>query len=459
MKLAGILIFLIAIVPYGCGGGGASPPASTASNQGGGTLSSSSSSGAQGGGGIPSSGTSSSQSPAFLVANGPVQATYFGEDLASPADYQSVTAPFGGVRLWDSGTAWLDLETSRGTYDWPPLDAWLRTVGSRQDILICLAGTPAWASSNPGDTSCAGSYGGLTGCNDPPADVDSGDNIWKEFITALVQHSLNSPYGHIKYYELWNEPNLHEYWTGTPAQMATMARDAYSIIHGMDPDAQVLSPAPTHDPAPWLSAYFAAGGSAAQDIIAYHPFPEDGGGDPEDGLAWVDNTRALMQSYNMDLPIWATESDWQEISTLSNDQEEAWLAKQYILLLYKGVQRNYWYQWDNGSSSCMAPWGNLWTSSSGVCPAGIAYGQVYSWLAGSTPAKSPFCSKGADGTWTCDLVLSDGSPARILWNSTASGSVAVPPDFAHYRTLDSGAVYPVLDNSVSIGNKPIMVTK
>ncbi|MDA8085383.1 MAG: cellulase family glycosylhydrolase, partial [Nitrospiraceae bacterium] len=258
-------------------------------------------------------------------------------------------------------------------------------------------------------------------------------------------------------YELWNEPNLHEYWRGTAAQMVRMARDAYSIIHGMDPNALVLSPAPTHDPSPWLSDYFAAGGSTAQDIIAYHPFPEGGGGDPEDGLAWVDNTRALMQSYNLDLPIWATESDWQGISTLSNDQEAAWLAKQYILLLYKGVQRNYWYQWDN-SSHCTAAWGNLWTGSNGICPAGTAYGQVYSWLAGSTPAN-PFCAKGADGTWTCDLVLSDGRPARILWNSTTSMSVTAPPGFTRYRTLDSDTVYPVLGNTVSIGNKPIMVTK
>ena len=61
--------------------------------------------------------------------------------------------------------------------------------------------------------------------------------IWKAFVTAVVTHSLSSPELHIAYYELWNEPDFKRNWTGTPAQLVTMAKDAYAIIHKLDPKA------------------------------------------------------------------------------------------------------------------------------------------------------------------------------------------------------------------------------
>ena len=403
---------------------------------------------------------SSAMIPSAKKRASALQASFFGDGMADPADYPYRTSPFGALRLWDSGTYWFSLETARGTYDWSTLDAWLSAVGNKnsQDIMIDMAGTPMWASSDPGDTTCAGSYGGQTGCNDPPSDVDSGDNMWKEFVTALVRHSLASATGHIRYYELWNEPNNSQYWNGTMGQLVTMARDAYAIVHSLDPNARVVSPCATHDASTWLSVYFAAGGAGAQDIIAYHPYPTTAGADPETTLSWIDNINSLLHSYSLTMPVWATESDWGNIKTLTNDQEEAWLAKEYILFAYKGLQRNYWYQWDNGSYSCNAAWGNLWYPGYGTCPAGNAYGQVYSWLVGSTLA-SPFCSKGADSTWTCNLVLANGETAQILWNSTTSESVAVPSGFTSYRTLDSNASYTISGGNVLIGNKPIMIIK
>ena len=32
--------------------------------------------------------------------------------------------PFGSLRLWDSGTAWSQLNPAKGKYDWQPLDKW-----------------------------------------------------------------------------------------------------------------------------------------------------------------------------------------------------------------------------------------------------------------------------------------------------------------------------------------------
>jgi hypothetical protein len=94
-------------------------------------------------------------------------------------------------------------------------------------------------------------------------DLDSGDNIWKEFVTAVVKHSLSAPELHIAYYEMWNEPDLSRNWTGTPTQLAKMVEDAYAIIHALDPNAKVIGPTPStanQYGVHFLPDYYAAGG-------------------------------------------------------------------------------------------------------------------------------------------------------------------------------------------------------
>ena len=104
--------------------------------------------------------------------------------------YPSV--PFGGVRLWDTNTTWAQIETSRGSYNWTDLDIWLRNIASHgQDAMYTFGRVPHWASSQPSQ-SCAYAVSD-PGCAAPTADLNSGDNIWKEFVTAVVKHSLSSP--------------------------------------------------------------------------------------------------------------------------------------------------------------------------------------------------------------------------------------------------------------------------
>jgi hypothetical protein len=59
------------------------------------------------------------------------------------------------------------------------------------------------------------------------------DNIqdWKDFLTALIEHYNGTTQPHIRYYELWNEANAHNFWSGTFAQMVALGQAAYPIIH------------------------------------------------------------------------------------------------------------------------------------------------------------------------------------------------------------------------------------
>jgi hypothetical protein len=370
------------------------------------------------------------------------------------------TAPFGGIRGWDTGTSWDQIETSQGTYNWTALDAWLRLLSSHdKDFMYTFGYVPHWASMRPSE-ACAYLVSD-PGCAAPPSDVDSGDNMWKAFVTALVKHSLSSPDLHIPYYELWNEPDLLRDWSGTPAQLVTMATDAYTIIHQLDPGAKVIGPTPS-TANQWgvhfLPAYYAAGGARQQDIVGMHAYLYDGSyfaTSPAGITTTITQLKLLMSTYGISSkPIWFTEGNWGNTNdnVLNDSQKAAYVAQEYLLMWSSGVvARYYWYAWDAAS------YGTLWNPATGVVqPAGIAYERIAEWLIGSVHPEQP-CSESADGTWTCTLTLASGYPGQIIWNASTSKTISVSPSFATYETLANTTVHTIVGNQVTIGNEPILL--
>ncbi len=244
------------------------------------------------------------------------------------------TATFGGLRLWDTNTTWAQIEVTPGNYSWTDLDTWLQAVSSHgHDAMYTFGRVPHWAAMRPSE-ACPYSPT-TTGCASPPSDVDSGDNLWKSFVTALVQHSLSSPELHIAYYEMWNEPDLSRNWTGTPAQLVTLAKDAYTIIHTLDPNAKVIGPTPStanQYGVHFLPGYYSAGGANAQDIVGLHAYLYNGSDfatTPAGITTSITQLQKLMATYQISSkPIWFTEGSWNGNGggTLTNAQKAAYLA-------------------------------------------------------------------------------------------------------------------------------------
>jgi len=363
------------------------------------------------------------------------------------------SVPFGGIRLWDNHVSWEDINTASSTYNWTNLDKWLAAAqASDTDVLYTFGRTPQWASLRPSE-QCGYGYG----CAAPPSDIASGDNIWKAFVTALVEHSLVSPTAHIKYYELWNEPDCTTNctWTGTDAQLVTMASDAYTIIHNLDPNAVVLGPSPHGlDVVSWLQRYYAAGGAPYQDGVAFHAYV---GTNLNQLPSIVSNTRALMAQYGIgNEPVWVTEGNW-GMAGLTDSQKVAYLGQAYILLWAQNVPRFYWYTWDDSNR-----WGGLTNASSAastgeaINAAGIAYGLLEDWLVGSVHSSSP-CHETADSTWHCRLTLADDDSAEIVWNPHTATTITIGTAFTTYRTLRNRAIHSIVGNTVSVGIKPILL--
>jgi hypothetical protein len=241
-----------------------------------------------------------------------------------------------------------------------------------------------------------------------------------------------------------------------------MGKDAYTIIHSLDPAALVIGPGVSNPLAigsglKFLQSYYDAGASASQDIVGMHAYLHDTNVEPTAMPGAIDAVRVLMASNGLaSKPLFFTEGSWGDGSTagppgITSEQQVAYLAQQYLFMWSGKVDRYYWYAWDSHT------WGPL-TDANGIRPAGTAYNLLYNWLVGSVSPASP-CSQAADATWSCTLTLANGQPAEIVWNPNTSKLFAAGPAFTIYQTVDNNIINYIIDNTVEIGNKPILLSR
>jgi hypothetical protein len=404
---------------------------------------------------------------------------------------------FGGLRLWDSGTGWSQINTAPGVYDFSHMDIWLSEAKTNNvDVLYNLGRTPMWASSMPNDSTC--NYSTLGGGNGqcwPPTDLNpdgSGtDAIWINWVTAVVSHSK----GQIKYYEIWNEWNIQPSWSGTTSQLVRMTQDARCVVEGppagsscnsnsnfpngtaLDPTAQIVTPAPVGGGTSQSALAAAAknmdiflnqsqagnvGPGSFVDVIGFHcyvstqtlgdfPIPEN--------VTTVNNAVAAVTGVQ-GKPLFCTEGGWGNAALegfTDPDLQAAFLARYYLLQTSTTVARVYFYAWDTTPTDIA-----LW-SPTDTTPAAIAYGEIYKWINGATPSSA--CS--ANGTvYTCAytrgsyqaLAVWDGNSDSTCYQAgtPTCSTFAIPSQYTLYRDL-AGNETTVPGSTIPLSAKPILL--
>src|SRR5262249_30178829 len=144
-------------------------------------------------------------------------------DDPKPTPWPSVSVP--EWRLWDAGVTWPELEPSKGQWEFGRLDRYVSLARQHgTGILLTLGGSPPWASARPQVPS---HY--TPGFTAEPADL----NDWRTYVRTVASRYK----GRIQAYEIWNEPNLKDFWSGTTDQMLTLTKEAAEIIHSLDANA------------------------------------------------------------------------------------------------------------------------------------------------------------------------------------------------------------------------------
>jgi hypothetical protein len=178
-------------------------------------------------------------------------------------------------------------------------------------IIARLDTPPAWA--RPGSAG--------QGIQGPPERVED----FGDFVEAVVSRYR----GKVRYYQIWNEPNLYHEWGDTPVDAAAYTRllqEAYRRAKAADPDCVIISAglAPTLEQGPnnlndlvYLQRMYDAGAQEYFDILGLMAYglwtgPTDQRVDPQrTNFARPQLVRALMvQNGDAAKPIWAMEIGW-----------------------------------------------------------------------------------------------------------------------------------------------------
>jgi Cellulase (glycosyl hydrolase family 5) len=348
--------------------------------------------------------------------------------------------PFGTWRLWDANVTWKDVEPSKGVWDFSRLDA-LVAQGQAHgvDMILPLAMTPQWASQRPNEPSAY-----TPGAAAPPVNIQN----WIDYVAAVTARYK----GKIGYYEMWNEMNLAQTWTGTPTEIVSLQQAAYATVKKVDPNAQLISANLTASSAlPLMKQLLDLGYANSADIIGYHFYVFPSG--PEAIATLASQIGSLLGQHGVSKPIWNTETGWLKPGTMINDDESAaYVTRALLIGRSSGIERFLWYEWDN--HCCVTLY---MTEADNTTPthAALAYANLQEWLVGST--MSP-CAADGDGTWSCDLVFGDGRHGLILWNPSRSTTVTRKLSWTPNEVEDMyGNSTPTRDARLSVGPAPVML--
>jgi putative glycosyl hydrolase len=388
-----------------------------------------------------------------------VPETFFGMHIHRAVPTARFPAPcawpdvgFYGWRLWDASVSWPALEASPNQWTFATLDSSVALAEQEgAEILLPLGLTPAWASSRPDEPSAYG-----PGNAAPPLNLDD----WRTYVRTVATRYR----GRITHYEIWNEPNLTPFFSGSVQDMLALASEAYRILKEVDPENVVVSPSATSGEAGlrWLEGYLGRGGRDVCDIVGFHFYT---GGQPPETIRRLAllARRVLDRTGAGSKPLWNTETGWSIPSQFPSDgatpnaQQQtiaaSYLSRALVSAWAGGVKRFYWYSWDNLKMGL--------TEADGKTekPAALAYRVTRRWLL-SMRVKD--WSLGSTNVYSVTLERPDGRLNWMVWTSAGNGTFRVPPDWKVMRVEDlTGTAHPpsdfVVGDDVQVGPSPILL--
>jgi hypothetical protein len=130
---------------------------------------------------------------------------------------------------------WETIQPARNRWTWVMMDKAVDAERAKGlQILGLLDYTAGWAVGSNQAISYA----------PPPHD------LWVAYVTQVVSRYKDRVHA----WEVWNEPNVPTFWTGTKEQYAALLAVTYDTIKRVDPSATVLGPVTSGADPEWLAA-------------------------------------------------------------------------------------------------------------------------------------------------------------------------------------------------------------
>lgn len=448
--------------------------------------------------------------------------------------YPQVT--YGVQRFWDSPPfQWQTLQTAAcaditacaNGYDknnMASFDAYLAQLLTNgvTEAIYTMARTPYFITSGQNDTSCNYSTVANGAC-DRPSDLNadgSGTNQTFRMWYAFFASRLNDPtylttHAHVRYWEIWNEPDTAAFWgdgsggAGSYAALVRMTEDmrcmltGNGVVHnygangpvpcaqaglpatGIDPSALILMPSYHAEPASLTqmqnflyctstsrNCNTGSAGAAAVDVINMHMKPgavctPNGAGtnctaatSVEPAYAgYIANVQSYLQAAELAKPIWDDEASYAPSGFAAPytdaDMAASWIPRFLLVGWSLGVQSHDWYTWDKGLNAYPL--------------AVTAWDTTASWIAGAT-LSAPCQAVGSSQVFSC-TIDKGGTSYEILWDASQScsgGSCTTNPyavgagfktyaDIAGNAPQNVGSCTGCKSDEVPLGVKPLLL--
>jgi len=339
-------------------------------------------------------------------------------EAAGPTD----PSPFGVVCPWpqvgETGARWVRcgagatqlvdwgaVEPEAGRFVWDAADRELSNLDRPEGLtpLPILAYTAPWASSGPaGDRAY------------PPRDLRQ--------YARFVRESVARYRDDIRYWEVWNEPNI-EFFQGTIPEYVDLLKAASVAAHQADPDCRILFGGTAGVDARFIEGCYEHGAGPYFDVMAVHPY--QWGRTFNDG--WhrekVERLRAVMARHGDGRkPVWFTEIGWSSAEVGDEDQARL-LVQSFVSSLALqdlGVEKVFWF--------CVKDWGGpsygLFAENGARKPSFEAYRVMTREL-----AHRPLCERLSTGEIRCYAFSrqTGGDAVLVYWSPTLE---AMPLDLS-----------------------------
>lgn len=271
------------------------------------------------------------------------------------------------------------------------------TSAGIQVLMPISDGVPYWASADPAKyTDGSGKHWNKFW---RPANMAD----YADFVRAMVNRYKVLG---VHTYEVWNEPNLANFWPSGPSatEYTAMLAAAYPAIKSADPSATVLLGGLSKNDYNYLGQLYSAGAKNYFDAVAVHPYT--GKSDPTwcwnegsttkkaiDAFCGIEEVRNVMVANGDSAKkLWLTEFGWSTYTGtygVSEAVQADFLTKAFdkIRASYPYVQAAFWYNFRN----------NFWQNNDpadyeaalGLLRVNFtekpSYGALKTWTGGATP--------------------------------------------------------------------------
>lgn len=373
------------------------------------------------------------------------------------ANGRAPTVELGSIRLWDTGTTWREIEKVQDVYDWSTTDRAVthaRAAGYRP--LLVLGQTPQFHATN-----------------DPPTFEAYGDGAtsmpriaaWKNYVTAAAKQ-----YGVTVDYQIWNEPNVINYWSGTVSQMAKLTATAHAAISKVaGRKATVVAPAfplRLEGQRTWFKKYWAAkvnrqGMASYVDVVAVNLYPlEDQA--PEASMKLLRFAKRALPKAARSKPMWNTEINYglrggPAAKEISDAKQAAFVARTLLLNAGSPIRRVFWYSWAQGP---IANTHLVEDDRITLTRGGHAWEVARGWLAGTDMRPCKQVARGElKGLYTCTARKGRSEVRRFYWKPSGKAvSIKTVPSTTSWTDLDGDRTARKGSFRINVSQSPVMVT-